>query len=75
MERNLFSALKNDEFILIMASALTLKTIAEGIETAAQLRISQAQRCNTGQCFYFSKPLLGKHFKDLLARELCVIRT
>jgi diguanylate cyclase (GGDEF)-like protein/PAS domain S-box-containing protein len=43
--------------IVTMASALNLKTIAEGIETEAQLRILHALNCNTGQGYYFSKPL------------------
>lgn len=43
--------------IVTMANALNLKTIAEGIETEAQLRILHAPNCNIGQGFYFGKPL------------------
>jgi EAL domain-containing protein (putative c-di-GMP-specific phosphodiesterase class I) len=43
--------------IVTMANALNLKTIAEGIETEAELRILHELNCNIGQGFYFGKPL------------------
>ena len=40
-----------------LAHALGLETIAEGVETAAQLELLQAMGCDVGQGHYFSKPL------------------
>jgi len=40
-----------------LGNALGLETVAEGIETADQLRHLQHEGCNAGQGFYFSRPL------------------
>jgi len=42
---------------LSMARSLGLKVIAEGVETAEQLAILQAERCDFAQGYYFSKPI------------------
>jgi diguanylate cyclase (GGDEF)-like protein len=42
--------------IIDLANALHLGVIAEGVETAEQLRIVQAEGCNDVQGFYFSRP-------------------
>jgi EAL domain-containing protein (putative c-di-GMP-specific phosphodiesterase class I) len=55
--------------IITMANALNLKTIAEGIETEEQLRILHALNCNTGQGFYFSKPLCVGSLEKRLIRQ------
>ena len=43
--------------IVTMADALNLKTIAEGIETEAQLGVLQDLKCSAGQGFYFRRPM------------------
>ena len=40
-----------------MASALELRTVAEGIETTAQLRELRRLGCDLGQGYLLSKPL------------------
>jgi EAL domain-containing protein (putative c-di-GMP-specific phosphodiesterase class I) len=40
-----------------LGNALGLETVAEGIETADQLRRLRDEGCNAGQGFYFSRPL------------------
>ncbi|MCW8907408.1 MAG: PAS domain S-box protein [Sedimenticola sp.] len=42
---------------LSMARSLGLKVIAEGVETAEQLAILQAEQCDFAQGYYFSKPI------------------
>jgi|GEM_PF-923184 len=43
-----------------MARSLGLKVIAEGVETAEQLSILQAEKCDFAQGYYFSKPITAK---------------
>jgi len=43
--------------IINLASSLGLKTIAEGVETAAQLAFLRLQGCDEVQGYYFSKPV------------------
>ncbi|MGB6016017.1 MAG: EAL domain-containing protein, partial [Nodosilinea sp.] len=43
--------------IISLATSLNLTVIAEGIETAKQARYLKAHRCQSGQGYYFSKPL------------------
>lgn len=54
--------------IVALARTLRLKTIAEGIETVAQLRFLQALGCNYGQGFWFSPPLPPHQASQLLAQ-------
>lgn len=46
--------------IILMASGMGLKTIAEGVETREQQEILQTLGCDAIQGYYFSKPL-SKH--------------
>jgi len=41
--------------IIAMARSLKLSTIAEGVETEAQLAFLKSQRCDVAQGFYFSE--------------------
>ena len=43
--------------IILMAHALDLKTIAEGVETKAQLNFLKEKKCDMYQGYYFSRPL------------------
>ncbi|MDP9458458.1 MAG: EAL domain-containing protein, partial [Actinomycetota bacterium] len=49
-----------------MAHALGLKVIAEGVETAGQLARLRELGCDTGQGYYFSRPLLAGAAGELL---------
>lgn len=63
---------KEDEAITLaiisLASALGLKTVAEGVETQAQLAWLEQQGCHMAQGYLLSKPLPLSEFEDLLAR-------
>ncbi|MGA9045743.1 sensor domain-containing phosphodiesterase [Sulfuricurvum sp.] len=49
--------------IISMAKSLGLQTIAEGVETIAQLEYLHEQGCNEIQGYYFSKPLPIEEFE------------
>jgi len=53
--------------IISLGHSLKLKVVAEGVETAAQLRFLKAHRCDEAQGFYFSKPVPPEKFGRLLA--------
>jgi diguanylate cyclase (GGDEF)-like protein len=48
--------------------SLNQRVIAEGVETAEQLAFLQAQHCQEGQGYHFSRPLIAEEFGALLAR-------
>lgn len=52
--------------IIHMARSLGLQTIAEGVETIAQLNYLQEQGCDEIQGYYYSKPLLPEVFELFL---------
>lgn len=49
--------------IINMASSLGIQTIAEGVETSAQLAFLRLQGCDEVQGYYFSKPLPASEFE------------
>jgi len=55
--------------IIGLSDALHLSTVAEGIETQAQLGALRALGCQLGQGYYFSRPLLAPDFDALLQRR------
>lgn len=55
--------------ILSLAESLDLDTVAEGIETEAQLAFLEAHGCQRGQGFYFSRPVSAEEISALLARH------
>lgn len=60
--------------IINMATSLGIRTVAEGVETAAQLAFLRLQGCNEVQGYYFSKPLpadkLEIHIRDSMPGNL-----
>lgn len=50
------------EAVIMMAESLSLKVVAEGIETAGQLEILERMGCTYGQGFHFSRPLPAEQF-------------
>ncbi len=55
--------------IVAMAGALGLETIAEGVETAEQLRIVRALGCDRAQGFLLAEPVEAERSAKLLARD------
>src|ERR1700688_2820288 len=54
--------------IIAMAHSLKLKVVAEGVETAAQLKFLRSQRCDAVQGYFLYRPLL----EDAVAHALSV---
>lgn len=54
--------------IVAMAHSLSLKVVAEGVETVAQLEFLQSLGCDYLQGYLLSHPLDTEHFTDLLTR-------
>jgi EAL domain-containing protein (putative c-di-GMP-specific phosphodiesterase class I) len=52
--------------IIDMARSLSLRVIAEGVETEAQMSFLRANQCDEIQGYYFSRPLLADKFADKL---------
>ena len=46
--------------IIVLAHSLRLEVIAEGVETATQLRFLQEQQCDILQGYYLSKPVAAQ---------------
>jgi diguanylate cyclase (GGDEF)-like protein/PAS domain S-box-containing protein len=51
------------EAIIVMAHKLSLRVVAEGIETEEQLTLLNDMGCDCGQGYYFSKPLPPNEFE------------
>ncbi len=54
--------------IINLAHNLNIRTIAEGVETAEQLKILRLLRCEMAQGYYFGKPLLPHEIERLFIR-------
>jgi diguanylate cyclase (GGDEF)-like protein len=54
--------------VLLLAKALNLKVIAEGVETREQLEFLRTHECDEIQGYYFSKPLAVEEFTKMLVR-------
>ena len=52
--------------IILLARALGLKTVAEGIETPDQLEFLKEKGCDLAQGFYFSKPVPADEMEKLI---------
>jgi diguanylate cyclase (GGDEF)-like protein/PAS domain S-box-containing protein len=53
--------------VIAMGRSLNQRVIAEGVETEEQVAFLQAQHCEEGQGFHFSRPLPADRFATLLA--------
>jgi diguanylate cyclase (GGDEF)-like protein len=49
-----------------LGKALSIETLAEGIEQAHELSLLQGERCDTGQGFLFARPLAAADTADFL---------
>ena len=54
--------------IIGLAQSLALETIAEGVETALQSETLLSLGCDTGQGYFFSRPVPAAQLEDLLAQ-------
>ncbi len=63
----------NDEAIvdaiLVLSKKLGVRTVAEGVETQAQLEFLRAQGCDEYQGYLFARPVAADAFIDLLLRQ------
>lgn len=55
--------------IINMGQSLSLRVIAEGVETEEQLDFLTAHGCNEMQGYYYSKPLTAEEFKSFVERH------
>ncbi|MEW5912640.1 MAG: EAL domain-containing protein [Thermodesulfobacteriota bacterium] len=58
--------------IITLAHSLGLKTVAEGVETKAQVKVLQEMGCDQIQGYYFSKPQPAQEFDAFLQKGLKV---
>ncbi len=54
--------------VVDLAHALKLCTVAEGVETADQVRALEQLGCDMGQGYYFARPLAAEAVTELLAQ-------
>ncbi len=62
------------EAIVVMAHKLSIRAIAEGVETEAQRDLLQAFGCDYAQGHFYARPLPAQAFKELLANHLAPAR-
>jgi diguanylate cyclase (GGDEF)-like protein len=55
--------------VVAMAKALSLKVVAEGVETEGQLAFLRSLNCDVYQGYYCSRPVPPEPFADLLRRR------
>jgi diguanylate cyclase (GGDEF)-like protein/PAS domain S-box-containing protein len=56
--------------IIAMAHSLRMHVVAEGVDSAEQLRLLRDYRCGTFQGYYFSEPLPADAMTELLRKNL-----
>jgi EAL domain-containing protein (putative c-di-GMP-specific phosphodiesterase class I) len=52
--------------VISMGQSLSLRVVAEGVETHEELAFLQAHQCDEAQGYYFSHPMLPGAFATLL---------
>jgi EAL domain-containing protein (putative c-di-GMP-specific phosphodiesterase class I) len=60
--------------VIAMAENMSLRVIAEGVETNQQLQFLQREKCNEAQGFYVSHPMTSEDAERFL-RDLKLART
>ncbi len=55
-----------------MGKAMKLRTIAEGVETKAQLDVLNSLGCDEMQGFYMAKPMPASEFADFMREAKAV---
>ena len=55
--------------IIAMAHSLRLKVVAEGVETAEQLKFLRSQSCDAAQGYFLHRPLREEELADVLKRN------
>ncbi|WP_195763936.1 EAL domain-containing protein [Pseudoduganella rivuli] len=58
--------------IILMAQSLHMKTVAEGVESVAQLSFLRRCKCDAFQGYFFSKPLDAEGVTGLLRDRRCL---
>ena len=66
------SSLEIVSAIIHLAQKLKMRTVAEGVETAEQLRLLNEINCDEIQGYLYSKPVTGSDFKLLLKKKICM---
>ena len=56
--------------MISLGKSLQMRVVAEGVETREQLAFLREQRCPEGQGYYFSQPVVGEEFTQLLRRSV-----
>ncbi|MFW5908620.1 MAG: EAL domain-containing protein, partial [Desulfosalsimonas sp.] len=62
------------EAILSMGKTLSLRVVAEGVETKEQMTYLNEHCCDEMQGFYFSKPIAPEKFAELLNKHIAFAR-
>jgi diguanylate cyclase (GGDEF)-like protein/PAS domain S-box-containing protein len=55
--------------IITMCQGLSLKTVAEGVETAEQLHLLRDYGCHVAQGFYYSRPVPVEDFESFIKKN------
>jgi diguanylate cyclase (GGDEF)-like protein/PAS domain S-box-containing protein len=58
------------EAIIAMGKTLSLRVVAEGVETVEQMNFLKDHSCDEMQGYYFSKPIIPEQFADLLREHI-----
>jgi EAL domain-containing protein (putative c-di-GMP-specific phosphodiesterase class I) len=56
--------------VIDMGGSLKHRVIAEGVETVEQVTFLQAHGCDEAQGYYFSRPIPGPKFAEMLESEV-----
>lgn len=58
------------EAIIAMSQKMGVRNVAEGVETAEQLRLIKQQGCGEMQGYFFHRPLPPDEFEELLKKQI-----